>query len=225
MARFCTSCGSPVEESIKFCPKCGVQLGTPPAPAPAAGPAPAPASGTMGGPVAAPAPTRKGGSGMKIILIIVAVFLVLGILGAAAGIYLVYRTRQKVSTMIETAKTESMRKGSADIHVGKGGAGSEAAEAASQDVPPYPNSTATEEGGTFSLGGQGAVSGQEYETSDSVEQVLAFYKQKLGSKIVIHEAEGNAMFTLATDNGLTTVTITRDEQEGKTKINISRIGK
>ena len=107
----------------------------------------------------------------------------------------------------------------------KGGEGSEAASLATVDVPPYPGSSATEAGGDFTFGGKGGISSQEYETPDSVEQVVAFYKDKFGSKIRIQESGGNAMFTLSTTGGLTTVTITREEDGGVTKINISRISK
>jgi hypothetical protein len=62
-------------------------------------------------------------------------------------------------------------------------------------------------------------------TDDPLDKVLAFYKERLGSRITIQQAEGNAMFQLTTNEGITTVTMTRDEESGKTKINIARIGK
>jgi len=58
-----------------------------------------------------------------------------------------------------------------------------------------------------------------------VDQVLAFYKDKLGSKADIQESEGKAILTLASRNGLSTVTITREAGAEKTKIAIARIGK
>lgn len=210
MAQFCTSCGSPVEENLKFCPKCGAQIAAPPPPA-------------GGGPAAAPA--AKGSPILKIILIVVGLFVVIGIIGAAAGIYVVYKAKQKVTSMVESARTTPGGLGTPEIRLEKGGEGSEAASLATVDVPPYPGSSATEAGGDFTFGGKGGISSQEYETPDSVEQVVAFYKDKFGSKIRIQESGGNAMFTLSATGGLTTVTITREEDGGVTKINISRISK
>lgn len=224
MGKFCTSCGSPVGEDLKFCPKCGTQLGAPSAPAQAA--APAPGATAPGAPSAAVAASAKKGSPvLKIVLIVVGLLVVLGIAGTAATVYFVYKAKQKVSSMIEIAKTMKQEKGTPEVHLEKGGEASEAAASATLDVPPYPDSTATEAGGELSVGGIGGMSGQEFETSDPVDKVVAFYKEKFGSKIKFQESEGNVVFQLTTSKGLTTVTITRDEDAGKTKINIARIGK
>jgi hypothetical protein len=233
MPKFCTSCGSPVEENLKFCPQCGAQVGAPsapppPAPAPAAAPPPsvAPAAAPAAGVAAAGAPAAKAGSPiLKIVLIVVGFLVLIGAVGTVTCGYLVYRAKQKLTGMVETAKTMSGKEGTAEISVEKAGEGSEAEAAATADVPPYPGSTATEGGGQFSFGGKGGISSQEYETSDTIEQVLAFYKDKLGSKIRVQESEGKAMFTYTSKNGLTTVTITRDAEAEKTKITIGRIGK
>ncbi len=122
------------------------------------------------------------------------------------------------------------RKGSSPVriiilHLSEGGPGSKAADAATVDVPPYPSSTPTESGGELSAGLAGAASAQEYETSDGVNKVKSYYKEKFGSEITIIENEGKVTFNYLSSQGMTTVTITRDEGAGKTKINIARIGK
>ena len=115
--------------------------------------------------------------------------------------------------------------GSPEVKIEKGGAGSDAEEVATMDVPPYPGSTATEGGGSLGAAGFG-IAAQEYETSDSVDQVVAFYKEKLGNKLSIHESGGNAVLQVKTGtNSLTTISLSRDEAAGHTKINIMRIGK
>ncbi len=223
MARFCTQCGSPAEEALRFCPKCGAQLAA--AAAPAQAPA-AQATPTIGAPTgAAAAPAKKGSPVLKIVLLVLGVFVLVGILSAAAGIYFLYKAKQKVSGMIEAAKTVSSAVGTPEVQIRKGGAGSAAAASATVDVPSYPGSAPTSSGGGISLGSLGGVSGQEFETSDPVEKVLDFYKEKFGSKISIVQSEGNATFSLKVGNAVTTVTITRDEEAGKTKINIARMGK
>jgi hypothetical protein len=162
---------------------------------------------------------------LKIVLIVVAVLVFLGVIGIGTCVYGVYKVKQKFGGVVESARTPSGERGTPEVHLEKGGAGSEAEAAATVDVPPYPDATATEGGGQFSFGGKAGISSQEYETSDSVEQVLAFYKEKFGSKIHIQESEGKAIFTLATKGALNTVTITRDADAEKTKITIARIGK
>jgi len=228
MARFCTSCGSTLDENMKFCLKCGAQVGAPAAPAPAAAPPPtsAPVAVPPAGVAAAGAPVAKAGSPVvKIVLIVVGVFVFLTVAGMVTCGYFAYKAKQKLTGMVETAKTTSGSESTPEISLEKGGEGTEAEAAATLDVPPYPDATATEGGGQFSFGGQGGVSSQEYETPDSVEQVLAFYKDKLGSKARIQESEGKAILTLASKNGLSTVTITREAGAEKTKITIVRIGK
>jgi len=229
MAKFCTSCGSPLEETSKFCMRCGTPAGAPSGPAEAPGgpasarPPVAPAAGVVAaGP---PAAAKAGSPVVKIVLIVVAVLVFIGVIGIGTCVYVGYKLKQKVGGVVETARTTLGERGTPEVQLEKGGAGSEAETAATVDVPPYPGSTATEGGGQFSFGGEGGISSQEYETSDSVEQVLAFYKDKFGAKIHIQESEGKAIFTLTTKSALNTVTITRDAEAEKTKITIARLGK
>lgn len=229
MAKFCTSCGSPLEETSKFCMKCGTPAGAPSGPAEAPGgpasvpPPVAPAAGAVA--AGAPPAAKAGSPVLKIVLIVVAVLVFLGVIGIGTCVYGVYKVKQKFGGMVEPARTTSSERGTPEVHLEKGGAGSEAEAAATVDVPPYPDATATEGGGQFSFGGKGGISSQEYETSDSVEQVLAFYKDKLGSKARIQESEGKAILTLVSKNGLSTVTISREAEAEKTKITIARLGK
>jgi hypothetical protein len=159
------------------------------------------------------------------VLIVVGIVVFLGVAGMVTCGYFVYKAKQKLTSMVETAKTTSSSESTPEVSLEQGGEGSEAETAATVDVPPYPGATATEGGGQFSFGGKGGISTQQYETSDSVDQVLAFYKDKLGSKADIQESEGKAILTLASRNGLSTVTITRAAGAEKTKITIARIGK
>src|SRR6266699_3167305 len=79
---FCNSCGATLDAGTKFCNKCGA--GVPAASAPAAStPAGTPAQG-------------GGGSAVKIILIVVAVIVGLGVLTAGIGAYFVHRAYVKV---------------------------------------------------------------------------------------------------------------------------------
>lgn len=239
MAKFCTKCGSSIEENQKFCNKCGGQTvadGAPSVPASAPPPAavlapptqsatPAPPATTQAAAAPAAAPAKKSNTALKIILAVLGFFIVIGVLAIGSCFYIVHKVRQNVASIAERARPATGITGTPDMHLSDGGAGSQAAAAATVDVPPYPGSTPTKSGGELSAGLSGSISAQEYETPDSVEKVLAFYKDKFGSKINIVETEGKSVFNFLSTNGMTTVTVTRDEGTDKTKINIARIGK
>lgn len=236
MPNFCSQCGTPAVENQKFCNKCGAQIaaagttsapgGTPAVSAtpPAVGPqAPTTAPRVTGGAVAAPA--NKGTSAVKIIIGVVAFLALVSVLAVGSCFYIGYKIKQKATAIADSARGTAENPPSPDLHLSEGGAGSKAEAAATVDVPPYPGSTATETGGQLSAGLAGSASAQEYETSDPVDKVESFYKEKFGSKITFVENEGKVVFSYISSRGMTTVTITRDEEAGKTKINIGRIGK
>ncbi len=114
MARFCTQCGTPAaNDSVKFCSKCGAPLGAAapaPAPTPAAQPVQPPSPPVSAPPAvatpavsaAAPAAATGSSSLVKILVGILAFFVVIGVLGVATCAYLGYKAKQK----IEQAKAE-----------------------------------------------------------------------------------------------------------------------
>jgi len=241
MAKFCTSCGNSVGDEQKFCNKCGSPIGNSAAsPAPASTPPPAvtpgdvalssmaapPAARPVGAAPATAAP-KKGGAAVKIIVAIVGFLAVISVLAIGSCFYIGYKVKQKARAIMSEARSAAgpSTSGTPEMHLSDGGPGSSAEAAATVDVPPYPGSTPTSNGGQLSAGSTGAASAQEYLTDDSVDKVKSFYKDKLGSKISFVESEGNAMFYYLSSQGMTTVTISHDEDSGKTKINIGRIGK
>jgi hypothetical protein len=131
MARFCTQCGTAAtSDEVKFCSKCGAALPAP-APAPAA-PAPtqaqaAPARSAAAPPAAAPAPpaaaapahpsaappaaapaaaapvaAKSSNTFVKILVGVLAFFVLVGVLGVATCAYIGYKAKQK----FDQAKTE-----------------------------------------------------------------------------------------------------------------------
>ena len=91
MASFCAKCGAVLPPDKQFCPSCG-----------AAVPAqPSAAQPSAVQPTAAPA--KSGGSAVKIILIIVAVIVGLGILALGGDRYVGWRVTQAIH--VETAPT------------------------------------------------------------------------------------------------------------------------
>jgi hypothetical protein len=88
-------------------------------------------------------------------------------------------------------------------------------------APIYPGAIA-EEGG-FKLGAEsGSMATYVFKTSDSVPQVLAFYRDKFGPKTsVIETPQGGIVTAAKNDNEGIMVTIGRDESEDKTSIAIT----
>lgn len=110
MAQFCTKCGTPQTEGMRFCPACGAASDGPAAQAPAAqalvapvappsavgvAPRPAPAA-----PVAAPT-ASSGSSFLKTVLGCLGVLFILGLLIAGAGAYFYYYHIKPKVTQIE----------------------------------------------------------------------------------------------------------------------------
>ncbi len=220
MPKFCTKCGSPLSEGIQFCTNCGAPIG------------PAPAATAAEPPAVTPAAAPKAGSPVvKIVLIVVGVLVVLTALGIGSCVYVAYRIKQRGAIIMQGTRSGSMSYGTPEVQAEKGGeesevtGESEAAAVSFKDVPPYPGSKRTGAGGNLGVAGFG-IAGQEYVTPDSVDQVVAFYKDKLGKKLVVRETEGNATISFAAaDGSMTTIIVSRDEEAGETKIKITRIGK
>jgi hypothetical protein len=93
MASFCGNCGSPVGANVGFCPQCGAKQA---AFSGAAHQAPPPAA-----PVPqSPPPAAKSGSGLKILMIVLACFGILGMVVVGGVYYVVHKVKQ---TMVEKA--------------------------------------------------------------------------------------------------------------------------
>ncbi len=225
MAKFCGNCGSPMEETQAFCGICGAQAGAPAGAPQAAAAAPSPASATPAPVAAAP---KKGSSPLlKIILIVVGIFAFVTVAGIGACVYIGYRAKQSLDQTIkvdEAGKSITLKTPKGDIRLGEG-SGAEGKSIGG--VPPYPGATPVNQGSDLSVGGKSLISGQEYVTSDSVEDVVNFYKEKLGPKVSVMEYEGKFQLTLADDarEAITIVHVSRDEDAGGTKIVVSYMGK
>ena len=236
MPRFCTSCGTPVADDLSFCPQCGKPMAAHPAAAPAAAPvtpappvAPAPpvVSPAPAAPAAVAAPAKSSPI-LKIILAVVLVIVFIMVASIGACVYFGYRAKQRLNTFKQSIQMTQTRGGTPEVHMERGEEPEAAAPAASE-IPVYPGATPLKGGGELSFGGMGGISVQQYETSDPVAQVLAFYKDKLGADIPAAESEGHYRLTV---NKMTekpprmwTIEILEEKDAGKTKITISRMGR
>ncbi len=85
MAQFCTSCGTQIAEGTRFCTGCGALQNQAGVPAAAAAPAPAPIP-----------PAAKSSSALKVILVVVGIFFLMGALALVSVIYTAYRVKHRV---------------------------------------------------------------------------------------------------------------------------------
>jgi hypothetical protein len=167
---------------------------------------------------------------MKIILIIVAVILFLGLISIGSCVYFVYRAKQRVSQFEKQVQTTFPR---------PGGTREVRPQPVTPSAPPstpsvgpapdlaslvYPGATPPP-GGAESITGMGGVNLQQLVTSDSVDTVLAFYKAKLGSGAMVTQSGGSAVVQVVGSNGVVNVAIAPDQSSGKTKITLSSFGK
>lgn len=245
MAQFCTKCGAPMQEGMQFCTSCGATSAAPAAPAPQAPKAqsvapvtpvspPAPAPMTPAAPVAAPPPAQKSGSPVvKIILGVVIVIIIVVLLAAASCAYMFYRGRQKfrqIKSQVESSLPSRM--GTREVFPlpsnpsgnPGGGPGTSAGPAIEMGDLAYPGATAGQSSNQNIFGAAG-FKVQEYFTGDSVDTVLAYYKNKLGNGAMTTESGGNAILQVTSGGSLTTIHIAPDSSSGKTKITISSISK
>jgi hypothetical protein len=165
----------------------------------------------------APAVTASSSGTLKVVLIIVGAIVCLGMLAAFAVMFGLWRISKSVhvdraggmTITTPAGKFSSGRTSTAHLSESEVGA------------PIYPGAIA-EEGG-FKLGGDsGTMATYVFKTSDSVQQVLAFYRDKFGPKTSVVETPKGGIVTAAkNDNEGVMVTVGRDDNEDKTSITIT----
>lgn len=227
MAQFCTKCGSPLGEGMQFCTGCGATVGEPLAPvaqpvAPVA-PAPVPVAPAAAKPATSSSPV------LKIVLIVLAVFVLLGLLSAGACVYMVYRAKQKMRQFEHQVQTTfPTPSGSRQDHTYPQNPGQSSTQSAGPVIdlglPVYPGATPTGSGTNMTIG-TNTVKSQDYLTGDSTDQVVAFYKEKLGSNAMVTQNGAQAFLQLAGSNGYVNIAIAPDSPSGKTRFKISSVGK
>ena len=193
----CTACGAPVAAGA------------------AAAPPFQPVAATSQ-PVASPA-TSGGSSAVKIILIIVAVLIGLGILGAGIFGYTVWRISRAIHV--------SGPNGEVTLHTPGGTVTANSTQtftASDLGTDIYPGATSAKGGMRMSLPSGSMVAGN-FVTSDSKDQVVAFYKSKFGSQAAVMETSDGAILTMEKskqDSLMLTITQKPDQFNGKTQIHI-----
>ena len=239
MAVYCAKCGSEVPPDKQFCGSCGTAVAAP-TPAggytPVAAPTPAAtytpiAAATPGAaytpvatgvPVAVPvqvvaAPAKSGGGALKIILIVLAIFVGLGILGAGAVGFMVWRVAHAIHT------SANGNNASISLPGGTITANSDEKYTASDlgtDI--YPGAQSGKGSMRMTLP-TGSVITAVYVTSDPKEQVVDYYKGKLGAEASVFDSGNSAVLSLQKgkqESIMVTVSTNQSQDEGKTRIAI-----
>jgi hypothetical protein len=165
--------------------------------------------------VAAPA---KSGGALKVILIIVAVFVGLGVLAMGAVGYIGYRVAHSIKVSGKGDKVSISVPGGGTFSANT----SEKFTASDLGVDIYPGATAGKGGARMSTNAGSWITAI-YVTPDSQDKVLAFYKDKLGSDASFMESSGGSVVTLKKSEQeavVVTITANSSEYSGKTQIAI-----
>ena len=243
MATFCSQCGNQIREGGKFCQSCGaVASQSASAPSAQAGYPSSGYGGSSGYQSSFPAqqsvpamnqyetPGPRSGNALKIILITLAVILVL--IGGTVAVA-TYVFRRAVSNIVQVNEGKDGQPNVVlDIPgVPKISAGGTISEE-QLGVPIYPGAQQEQEG-TTSVSMSGSAEGwlgvAAYKTKDPMDDVVSFYRDKLGSDVKIAEQSNDgkksAIFQLQSPKGWRMVTVAEDEAESLTKIVIASVSK
>ncbi len=205
---FCNSCGADVAPGIKFCNKCGAAIAAPAPGAIAAAPATAPVS---------TAPTQGGGSGvLKVILIVVGIFVILGVLAVSTVAFIGWRVARnlhvkqdrdhvKVETPFGTMET-SQSPDDAARNLG---------------VDLYPGARVQKNGAASATFGSIHTASASFESNDSLDQVSAFYKSKFPNAVVTTSDQNRCSIIAQDQKNMITINI--QAEDGQTKIQITHV--
>lgn len=218
---FCTNCGSTMDATAHFCPRCGKAAN--PAATTSAAAAAAPAqSYTPGAPQTYTPPPPSAGSSnvLKIILGGIAVFVVIGILCTAAMLYVVHKVRDRVRNGVHI--TQNGRDSVVDTPFGRATTSQTDARSVARQigVDLYPGSVGGESS-TAQFGSMTTAS-LKLTTSDSVDKVASFYKSRYPHAMVT--TEGSDKFTLVSSENDGTLTLTAQSYGSETRIDIAKVG-
>jgi hypothetical protein len=221
MAVLCTKCSAEVPAGAQFCAACGTPVAAAAAPPPAGGPSAPPAYA----PVAMPsyqavpgqpimAPPGSGSSAVKIILVIVAVFVGLGLVGAGAFGFMIWRVSRAIHSHGPHGQLSFVPGGT----VTTSGASSFTSDDLGTDI--YPGAQSTSGGMRMELPSGSMVTGA-YLTSDSKDAVVTFYKSKFGSNASVYDSAESAMISVKKadrESVMVTVSARPAQNNGQTKI-------
>lgn len=198
---FCNSCGATLEPGAKFCAKCGTTVPLPSAISPTVPPIQA-------------APSQGSSGALKVILIVVAVIIAIGVLGIGTLVFVVRRV----------AHNTHVRNNNGNVRVetpfGTVQSTNDPDQASRNlGIDPYPGARVLK-GNSATIGGMHTVEA-EFETNDSAEKVMTFYSSKLPNANTTTKDQDN--YSIVSNNNNNLITIKIETEEGKTLIKIASV--
>jgi zinc-ribbon domain len=203
VANFCAKCGAEVSPGKQFCTACGAPVTAAPAAVMPAQPAAAPAN--------------SGASAVKIVLIVVAVFVGLGIIGAGIFGFTVWRVARSLHVANRGGQM-TMNIPGTTITANP----TEKFSASDLGTDIYPGAQPGKGGMRMTLP-SGSMVTAIFVTPDSKDQVVSFYKGKFGSEASVFDSAKSAMITVQKgkqESVMVTVTPNASQYSGKTQITI-----
>jgi hypothetical protein len=200
---FCNICGATLDGGAKFCNKCGTTQ-------PGAAAATPVFTGTT------PVPAQKNSSALKIILIVVAVVVALGIAGIAAVSFIGYHIARHSRVHNENGNVR------VETPFGTVNTSTDPDEAARNlGIDVYPGATVVK--GTASNMDMGTMhtANADFETSDPVSAVGDFYKAKVPNANVVSSTDNH--YTIISTDKKNMLTISIEPKDGRTRIHITKI--
>jgi hypothetical protein len=202
---FCNSCGATLDSGAKFCNKCGTTQ-----------PGPAAAAPVFTSPGAAPGTAPKNSNALKIILIVAAVVVGLGILGIAAVSFIGYRIAShsrvhnengnvRVETPFGTVNTTTNP--------------DEAARNLGVDV--YPGAEVVKGTTSDMTMGNMHTAAADFESSDPASTVAEFYKSKVPNANVVSSSSDH--YAIISTDKKNMLSINIEPKNGRTRIHIAKI--
>jgi hypothetical protein len=204
---FCNSCGATLTPGTKFCNKCGAAV--------AEGASAPGVPSTV--PATTPAPTG-GGSALKVILIVVAIIVGIGILGVATVGIIGYRIAKnsRVSQNGDHVKVETPF-GSVET--------SKDPDQAAKDlgIDLYPGAEVQRNGASSAaFGGIRTVTAM-FETHDAPDKVCSFYRSRFPGAMVTTSDQNRC--TIVSNNQKNMVTINVQSSGDTTRLQITNVTK
>lgn len=208
MAAFCTKCGAGLAPGVQFCTACGAQV-----PAAIQG---QPGYGQVGyAQVGGPVQPAAGSSAVKIILIVVGVVVGLGVLSSIIFMFGMWRLSRSVHV---NSRGDGVTLSTKDGTITTGSAA--AVSEADLGVPIYPGAT-RREGGVQINSGNGSMVTAVFSTTDPIDKVVDFYKDKVGENASVMQSSTGAVISSGDNNKQgVMITIGKDGSNGATSITI-----
>jgi len=163
-----------------------------------------------------PPPANSGNTVLKIVLIVIGVFVLLGVIAAGIVGYGMYKVSK---AMHRNANGDiSMSTATGTITTGKSANISEA----DLGTPIYPGASGTDAGSMNMKTPTGSMVTAVFTSSDSSDKIVAFYKEKLGDQVSIVQTHNGTMLS-AGDKDRDSVMVTINPEGNNSKIVILHV--